>query len=346
MLHKWDAPAAEPGLEHVTISVSGARGGHTVDFRQLAEQGAALVGMTDAFADGVLRFAPDLGDNLARGDAYYLSVLDEADDYVARHGLDLPAEPEARIIGPQPRCVTDPMLELDLHAQGVTSIVWATGYRVDFGWLKVGRPRRGRPARAPPRHLGGSGYLLPRSAVADPEGLVVHLRRVAGRQAPRGPHRLAAQLPDPRRRRPAVPRGVTAVTTHRRIRPFNTRDTYPNQRLDNDLCHAVVANGTVYLRGQVGTDFEGNLVGLGDPAAQADQAMANVAQLLAEAGSDLSHIVKTTIYITDPRYREPVYQTVGRWLRGVHPVSTGLVVSALAQPEWLIEIDVIAVIPL
>ena len=135
------------------------------------------------------------------------------------------------------------------------------------------------------------------------------------------------------------------MTTHRRIRPFNTRDTYPNQKLDNDLCHAVVANGTVYLRGQVGTDLEGNLVGLGDPAAQAGQAMANVEQLLREAGSDLSHIVKTTIYITDPRHREPVYRTVGRWLRGVHPVSTGLVVSGLAQPEWLIEIDVIAVIP-
>ena len=135
------------------------------------------------------------------------------------------------------------------------------------------------------------------------------------------------------------------MTTHRRIRPFNTRDTYPNQKLDNDLCHAVVANGTVYLRGQVGTDLEGNLVGLGDPAAQADQAMANVEQLLREAGSDLNHIVKTTIYITDPRHREPVYQTVGRWLRGVHPVSTGLVVSGLAQPEWLMEIDVIAVIP-
>ena len=135
------------------------------------------------------------------------------------------------------------------------------------------------------------------------------------------------------------------MTTHRRIRPFNTRDTYPNQKLDNDLCHAVVANGTVYLRGQVGTDLEGNLVGLGDPAAQADQAMTNVEQLLREAGSDLSHIVKTTIYITDPRYREPVYQTVGRWLRGVHPVSTGLVVSGLAQPEWLVEIDVIAVMP-
>jgi len=135
------------------------------------------------------------------------------------------------------------------------------------------------------------------------------------------------------------------MTTHQRIRTFNTRDTYPNQRLDNDLCHAVVANGTVYLRGQVGTDLDGNLVGLGDAAAQADQAMANVDQLLREADSDLSHIVKTTIYLTDPRHREPVYRTVGRWLRGVHPVSTGLVVSGLAQPEWLMEIDVIAVIP-
>ena len=137
VLQKWDAPAAEPGLEHVTISVSGARGGHTVDFRQLAAEGIALVGMTQSFDNGVLRFAPDLGDNLARGDANYLSVLDEADAYVARNGLDLPAEPEARIIGPDPGWVTDPVLELDLHEHGVTSIVWATGYRVDYRWMKV-----------------------------------------------------------------------------------------------------------------------------------------------------------------------------------------------------------------
>ena len=137
VLQKWDAPAAEPGLEHVTISVSGARGGRTVDFRRLAAEGIALVGMTRSFDDGVLRFAPDLGDNLARGDANYLSVLDEADAYIARNGLDLPAEPEARIIGPDPGWVADPVLELDLHEHGVTSIVWATGYRVDYGWLKV-----------------------------------------------------------------------------------------------------------------------------------------------------------------------------------------------------------------
>ncbi|MEM8496592.1 MAG: RidA family protein [Pseudomonadota bacterium] len=135
------------------------------------------------------------------------------------------------------------------------------------------------------------------------------------------------------------------MPTHTRIRRFNTKDTYPNQHLDNDLCHAVRAENTVYIRGQVGTDFEGNLVGLGDPRAQTEQAMKNVKLLLEEAGSDLSHIVKTTTYITDPRYREVVYRETGKWLKEVFPVSTGLVVQALAQPEWLMEIDVIAVIP-
>ncbi|CZF85839.1 RidA family protein [Grimontia marina] len=135
------------------------------------------------------------------------------------------------------------------------------------------------------------------------------------------------------------------MTTHIRIRKFNTKETYPNQKLDNDLCQAVRAGNTIYVRGQVGTDFDGKLVGLGDPAAQAEQAMKNVQQLLEEAGSDMSHIVKTTTYITDPRYREAVYQVTGKWLKGVFPISTGLVVQGLGQPEWLMEIDVIAVVP-
>lgn len=135
------------------------------------------------------------------------------------------------------------------------------------------------------------------------------------------------------------------MVTHERIRMFNTKETYPNQTLDNDLCQAVKAGNTVYVRGQVGTDFNGNLVGLGDPSEQAKQAMKNVKQLLEEAGSELSHVVKTTTYITDPRYREAVYQEVGKWFKGVYPISTGLVISGLAQPEWLMEIDVIAVIP-
>ena len=133
--------------------------------------------------------------------------------------------------------------------------------------------------------------------------------------------------------------------THKRIRKFNTKDTYPDQSLNNDLCQVVRAGNMVFLRGQVGTDLEGNLIGLGDPAAQAEQAMRNVKQLLEEAGSCLDHTCKITIYLTDRGYREPVYRVVGKWLKGVFPVSTGVVVSGLAKPEWLMEIDVIAVMP-
>ncbi|GAB2888571.1 RidA family protein [Streptomyces mayteni] len=133
---------------------------------------------------------------------------------------------------------------------------------------------------------------------------------------------------------------------HTRIRPFNARDTYPEQSLDNDLCQAVVAGNTVYVRGQIGQDLAtSESVGIGDAGAQADRAMANIKLLLEEAGSRMDHLVKLTIYLTDPRYREAVYRSVGRWTRGVHPISTGLVVSALARPEWLCEIDAIAVIP-
>ena len=133
--------------------------------------------------------------------------------------------------------------------------------------------------------------------------------------------------------------------THRRIRPFNTQDTYPEQGLDNDLCQAVVAGDTVYLRGQIGQDLDtGENVGVGDVEAQAERAMANIAMLMTEAGGTLADVVKVVVYLTDIRYREPVYRVMGRWLKGVHPVSTGLVVSALARPEWLVEIDATAVL--
>lgn len=135
------------------------------------------------------------------------------------------------------------------------------------------------------------------------------------------------------------------MTTHTRIRPFNTRDTYPEQNLANDLCQAVVAGGVVYLRGQIGQDLDTReSVGIGDVEAQAEQAMANIKMLLEEAGSSLDDIVKVVVYLIDPRYRETVYRVMGRWLEGVFPVSTGLVVSSLARPEWLVEIDATAVI--
>ena len=135
------------------------------------------------------------------------------------------------------------------------------------------------------------------------------------------------------------------MTVHTRIRKFNTKDTYPDQDLDNDLCQVVKAGNMLFLRGQVGTDFDGKLIGPGNPEAQTEQAMKNVKQLLEEAGSCLEHICKITIYLTDREIREPVYRTIGKWLKGVFPVSTGVVVAGLAKPEWLLEVDVIAVIP-
>jgi putative flavoprotein involved in K+ transport len=156
VLGLWDAETPPLGAEHVTIAVSGARGGHTVDFRALAAGGIELVGRTASFDRGILRFAPDLADNMARGDASYLSLLDAADAYVERNGLDLPEEPEARILGPDPACVTEPRRELDLADAGVTSIIWATGFSSDYSWLQVdafdenGRPRHRRGVSSEP----------------------------------------------------------------------------------------------------------------------------------------------------------------------------------------------------
>ena len=135
--------------------------------------------------------------------------------------------------------------------------------------------------------------------------------------------------------------------SHTRIRKFNTKNTYPEQKLDNDLCQVVVAKGSmVFVRGQVAQDLDTAVnVAIGDPVGQTDKAMANIKMLLDEAGARLEDICKITIYITDPRYREPVYRKIGEYLKGVFPVSTGIVVSALARPEWLVEVDVTAVIP-
>lgn len=132
---------------------------------------------------------------------------------------------------------------------------------------------------------------------------------------------------------------------HQRLRKFNTRDAYPDQSLDNDLCMVVRAGNHIFMRGQAAMALDGRIVGVGDPAAQVENAMECVKTLLEEAGAKLEHICKITIYITDREYREPVYRVVGKWLKGVYPVSTGLIVKGLAKPEYLMEIDVDAVIP-
>ena len=156
VLGKWDAQAKKPGTEHVTIAVSGASGGHTIDFRRLAAQGITLLGRTESYSDGVVFLRADLAENLARGDANFLSVLDEADAYVVRNGINLPEEPDAHKIDPNPKCVTHPILELNLAADGITSIIWATGYTADYSWLKVdaldenGKPKHQRGISAEP----------------------------------------------------------------------------------------------------------------------------------------------------------------------------------------------------
>lgn len=137
------------------------------------------------------------------------------------------------------------------------------------------------------------------------------------------------------------------MTAHKRIRPFNTRQTYPEQKLDNDLCQAVVARGTmVFLRGQVAQDLDSReSLHVGDATAQTAKTMANIKMLMEESGGSLDHICRIVVYLTDIRYREAVYREMGKWLKGVFPCSTGLVISALARPEWIVEIEATAVIP-
>ena len=150
VLGKWDAQTPPAGAEHVTIAVSGAHGGHTVDFRDLSTRGMTLVGRTVGFQEGTVQFAPDLEATIAAGDANYLSLLHEADAYVTRNGLNLPAEPQAHVLGAMPASAVSPLLEVDLAGAGITSIVWATGFATDYSWLQVdtfddaGRPRHRR----------------------------------------------------------------------------------------------------------------------------------------------------------------------------------------------------------
>ncbi len=137
VLGKWDTAALAPGTEHVTIAVSGAHGGQTVDFRRFAARGMNLLGLTTRFDNGVLHFADDLANNVRRGDANYLSVLEEADEYIERNGIDLPEEPEAKVIDPEPACMTTPTLSLDLAEEEISAVIWATGYVSDYSWLDV-----------------------------------------------------------------------------------------------------------------------------------------------------------------------------------------------------------------
>ena len=156
VLGLWEAPSMTPGSERFTICVSGAHGGNTVDFRRMGGDGITLVGMTETYQSGVFRFANDLRENIEAGDRNYLATLDAADAYVEQTGIDLPEDPEARQVPPDPECLSNPIRELNLAEAGITAIIWATGFRQDFSWLKVdafddtGKPIHQRGVSAEP----------------------------------------------------------------------------------------------------------------------------------------------------------------------------------------------------
>lgn len=133
----WDEVKIQPKKKHVAFAVSGYEGGKTVDFRRLAHQGINLVGVTRSWDGGVMTFAPGLADNVAEGDRAYFDVLRDADAYIEANGLAFPLEPQAWQLLPDPDCLVNPILSLDLAEAGVTSILWATGFTFDFSWLKV-----------------------------------------------------------------------------------------------------------------------------------------------------------------------------------------------------------------
>ncbi len=171
VLGKWDATAKDPGTEHVTIAVSGANGGRTVDFRRLAREGMVLVGRTEGFENNRLHFAGDLADNIRAGDRNYLSVLEEADRYLKDNGIDLPEDPQARVFGDDPECMVNPLRQVDVRAEGISSIVWATGYALDYKWLQVpvfddkGRPdHRKGISKVPGLYFLGLSWMTSRAS--------------------------------------------------------------------------------------------------------------------------------------------------------------------------------------
>lgn len=103
---------------------------------------------------------------------------------------------------------------------------------------------------------------------------------------------------------------------------------------------------TVYVSGQVAIDADGNSVGVGDLAAQTDQVMQNLATALAAAGASFDDVVKITTFVVDyePAQRAVLSEVRGRYLPTDNPPASTLVgVTALAGPDWLIEIEAIAV---
>jgi len=144
-------PLEQRGPSRLLPVISGAYGGHTIDFRRFAADGVTLLGRVKAARDGLIDIAPDLGESLANGDTVFATFLDMVDAHVEQHGLNLPQDPDARATLPDPPSVTEPRRRLDLRAEGIGAVIWATGYGVDFSWIEIAV----LDARGEPIHRGG-----------------------------------------------------------------------------------------------------------------------------------------------------------------------------------------------
>lgn len=168
VLGGWDA-VKNPDAPLKGLAVSGAHGGVNIDFKALANQGITLVGMTDKFTDGKVMFKSDLADNIHQGEQNYLKFLDDADAYIARNHLDLPEEPEARVMLSDPECVAHPITSLDLAKENITAIIWACGFGYDYSWLEVNT-------------FDAKGYPIHRQGISNERGVYfLGLPYLAGR---------------------------------------------------------------------------------------------------------------------------------------------------------------------
>jgi putative flavoprotein involved in K+ transport len=134
VLGTYETPPEKRPPDRSPMVLTGAYGGHTVDYRRIAEQGMVLLGRTVSAQDGILEIALGLHESLAHADAAYAAFLETADAHVAREGLDLPEDPDARAILPD-ALAGPPIRRLDLQANGIATVIWATGYAPDFGWI-------------------------------------------------------------------------------------------------------------------------------------------------------------------------------------------------------------------
>jgi putative flavoprotein involved in K+ transport len=148
-------PIEARGPDATLPLITGAYGGHTIDFREFVSQGVTLLGRLQSVRDGVLHFAGNLGESLAYGDAVYSAFLDKVDGHVEQQGMRLPAEPAARAKHPDAPCVSEPLRQLDMRRVGLSSIIWATGYTFDFSWIELPVLN----ARGEPKHDQGVAPL-------------------------------------------------------------------------------------------------------------------------------------------------------------------------------------------